>query len=206
MMSESQNVRQGDCISNIAYRNGFHWQTVWNHPDNSDLRQQREDPNALLPGDVVHIPDLVPKQEPGATEQRQRFRLRGVPAKLKLRLLVNDEPRANEPYELCVDGRWQRGDTDGDGYLEVSIPPDARTGELTVGSGEMQDRYPLRFGTVDPIDTDSGVAGRLQNLGYEQDDQDLETMIRAFQRHEGLTDTGEADASTRNRLREVFGE
>lgn len=204
-MPTQHRVRQGDCISSIAFASGFHWQILWQHPENAELNQRRQDPNMLLTGDLVQIPERTPKQEVGATEQRHRFRMLGVPAKLKLRLLVNDEPRANEPYQLNLDGRWEEGRTDAEGYLQTSIHPAVTTGQLVVGSGSLQDTYPLSFGTLDPIDTDSGVDGRLKDLGYDAD-ADRAGSIRAFQAKEGLAADGLVDEATRTRLKDSFGQ
>ena len=82
----------GDCISSIAFNHGFFWETLWNHGSNSELKSKRKDPNILKEGDVVHIPDLTLKQETCATEARHRFKLKGVPAKLRLRLVKNKDP------------------------------------------------------------------------------------------------------------------
>ena len=46
------------------------------------------------------------------------------------------------------------------------MPPDAREGTLTVGEGPTQDVYQLKFGTLDPIDTEDGVKKRLLDLGF----------------------------------------
>jgi N-acetylmuramoyl-L-alanine amidase len=48
---------QGDSTTRIAFRNGFFWKTVWEHPENSELKSKRKDPNILLPGDTVFIPE-----------------------------------------------------------------------------------------------------------------------------------------------------
>ena len=39
-------VRAGQDIGSIAHRNGFFWETVWQHPDNAELRRVR---SVLLP-------------------------------------------------------------------------------------------------------------------------------------------------------------
>ena len=80
-------VRRGECINSIAARYGFFWETVWNHGPNSDLKRERENPDHLLPGDVVVIPALREKHESRATEQKHRFRRKGVPIELVLRIL-----------------------------------------------------------------------------------------------------------------------
>src|SRR6267142_5017763 len=177
-MPTEKAVEQGDCISSISDAAGFFWSTIWNHADNSDLKQLRKDPNALLAGDVVVIPDKTPKEESCATEQTHKFKKKGTPAKLKIRLMIDDEPRENQPYKLQIDGKWVKdGTTDGDGFLEVSIPPGAVRGVLRVGSGERVDEYQLGLGTLDPIDTDTGVKGRLHGLGYHAQDDDLSPAI-----------------------------
>src|SRR5215831_17670112 len=115
-------VRQGECLSSISERYGFKWQTLWDDEHNSDLKRERHDPNVLYPDDVVYIPDKRLKEESGATDQRHHFKLTGVPAKLRIRLMADDEPRCHERYTLDVDGRLFTGETDGDGWLKQSVP------------------------------------------------------------------------------------
>jgi len=197
-------VQQGECITSIADRLGLSWQRIWNHPENLGLRQQRKDPNVLYPGDAVFVPDLELREESRATDQRHRFKKTGEPAKLNLRLLIEDQPRAGEAYRLVIDGVSITGTVDGSGHIKQSLPPGATSGMLYVGSGATQDVYKLQFGNLDPIDTPEGVAGRLRSLGYGTDE--ISEAIRAFQEKERLSVTGEADDATRNRLVNRFGQ
>ena len=199
-------VAQGDCISSIAERYGFFWSSLWNHADNAPLKEKRKNPNALLPGDTLAIPEKQMKEASCSTETRHRFTKKGTPAKLKIRLVLDDQPRANESYQLEIDGEWVDGSTDGDGYLEQWISPGASRGLLRIGSAERVDEYVLAFGTLDPIDTDSGVKGRLTALGYRIDGDDLIPAISTFQKDEQLNVTGAVDEPTRNRLKERFGQ
>ena len=204
-MATQHTVRQGECISSISDRYGFFCETVWNHADNARLKRERGDPNVLLPGDIVMIPDKRKGSVSGASEQRHRFRVKGVPAKLKIRLMIDDEPRANEPYTLMIDDTVHaEGTTDGDGYVDESIPPGARAGKLIVGQDDHQDIYELNLGAIDPIEVDTGVLKRLENLGYDVSGG-LEAAVRAFQEAEGLNVTGGMDAATQARLKERFG-
>ncbi len=87
-------VAPGECISSVAYQHGFFWETLWNHGDNAGLKKERKDPNVLHPGDVVVIPDLTVKEESCATEQVHEFRLKGVPARLNIKVV---RPKAPKP-------------------------------------------------------------------------------------------------------------
>jgi peptidoglycan hydrolase-like protein with peptidoglycan-binding domain len=204
MQMPTYKVAQGDCLSSIAERFGFFPDALWSLPENAELKQKRKDPNVLYPGDSVFVPDLRPKEAFCGTDQRHSFRKKGVPAKLKLRLMDDDQPRKTIPYQLEIDGRWLSGATDGDGYLEHPIPPSARKGKLLVGEGPTKDVYELQFGTLDPIETEEGVRGRLTNLGYAG--ENLSEALKAFQQRTGLPMTGEIDAALRTRLREDFGQ
>jgi len=202
-------VRQGDCISSIAHKNGHFWEKVWNHPSNGSLRATRKDPNVLLPGDVVFVPDKEEKTESGATDTQHRFKKKGVPAKLRLRLCDDDEPRANQAYTLEIDGKVFRGTTDGEGRIEQAIAPDSKKGKLTVG--DAGDEYVLNLGHIDPVDEISGVQARLNNMGFDCGPADgrmgprTRMALREFQKSEELDETGEIDDETRQRLSQEFG-
>src|SRR6266513_1126451 len=202
-------VKQGDCMTSIAFEYGFLETTIWNHPQNSELKRKRKDRNILYPEDVVYIPDKQEKQESRVTEKRHRFRRKGLPAKLKIRLLRNEKPRANEKYLLEIDGKVFSGQTDAKGWIKQPIPPNATGGKLILNNGD--EEYPLALGSIDPIDEITGVQGRLQNLGFysgEVDgemDPDTEAAIKNFQAAKGLPATGEPDQQTKDALKNDYG-
>jgi hypothetical protein len=202
-------VKQGECISSIARDAGHFWETIWNDAANAELREVRKDPNVLLPDDRVHVPPIRPKQEPGETERRHRFIRRGEPAMLRLRVLDQDVPRADEPYTVEIDGETYRGRTDGDGHIRCPIAGNARKALLTVGEEPDQQSLVLTLGGVDPIDALSGIQGRLNNLGFDCGPVDNELgpqtrrALRKFQAKHGLEITGRPDKWTRSKLEKV---
>jgi hypothetical protein len=62
--------------------------------------------------------------------------------------------------------------------------------------------WSLRIGHMNPIDHDSGVIARLQNLGF--DCGDLASSIRAFQEKVGLEATGTIDDALREKLKTYY--
>ena len=198
-------VQQGECLSSIAFRFGFFPDTLWKHGENSDLRRKRKNPNALAPGDVLVIPEKELKEVAKQPEHRYRFRKKGVPAQLNLKVLNEGEPVANQPFVLVVDGVSRSGTTDGQGGISVDIVPDARHAALTVGQGGAAIHYELELGHLDPIDTISGVQQRLRNLGFDcpEDGQlGVETIaaLRAYQADCQIKVTGQIDSATRVQL------
>ncbi|HEV7925628.1 MAG TPA: peptidoglycan-binding domain-containing protein [Verrucomicrobiae bacterium] len=210
-MPQDYVVQSGDCISSIAYENGFFWKTLWNLSQNAGLKSKRKNPNVLLAGDIVHIPDLRIKQEPGATEKRHKFRLKGVPEKLRMKLLdANHKPRANLDYIIIIDGNSRRGTTDGNGELIESIPPNAKSGKIVL-AGDNTHPITLSLGHLDPISEVSGLKSRLLNLGFYKGpidgnfDDATKQAICAFQTKQGLPVTGVADDATTAQLQKAHG-
>ena len=208
-MPKKHKVKQGECISSIAELYGFFPDTLWDDPANAELKEKRKNPNTLLQGDVVVIPDKQLGNESAATEEQHRFRKKGVPAKLVLYLRCGSKPRSNETYKLNIDGSWTEGTTTEEGKIEIAIPPGAETGELYIG--ELQEKYPLLFGYIDPVSEISGAQSRLRNMGLYDGvvngvlDERTEKAIRLFQRTYEIPESGELDETTQSELKEVYG-
>lgn len=210
-MTSSHLVKAGDHVDRLAFKNGLLPDVIWDHPDNSELKERRVKGEILEPGDRIAIPEIRPKEESGATDACHRFRRKGVPARLELRLTVEGEPWADTAYDLDIDGNSESGETDGDGKISHAIPPDARQGRLIIGEGDDRCVYALSLGHLDPISGVKGVQHRLNNLGYRVGEPDgvLSDKTRAavarFQCAVGLEETGEIDDTTRARLEETHG-
>ncbi len=213
-MPDSYVVQDNDCLSSIAHRRGFSWQTLWDAPDNADLKNLRKDPNVLCAGDVVVIPDKVLKKVDAAVENRHRFKRKGIPAKLHLRFLdAAGKPRKNLPYKLKVDGVLSSGETSGEGRVDVSIPPDAQCAQFTLtdSAGKVLDLYEFTLGQLNPVTTVSGLQQRLVNLGFNCRPVDgtfspaTRAAMNCFQRSMKLAETAAPDDATRQKLLERHG-
>lgn len=194
-MAEDHTIRQGESVMSIAEGNGFLCETLWNHPKNSQLKAKRGDPNVLMPGDVLHIPDRGEKKESAGLEQCHNFKRKGIPAVVRIVLrkpkeepdgkveqeatdpseykepepkASDDEPMADVPYAVYADGKFIKdGKTGGDGKIEAKIPPAASGAWIVLDPGTPKERtVNLNIRAMDPIEEISGVCKRLNNLGY----------------------------------------
>ncbi len=204
-------VRQGECLLSIAEASGHFWQRIWNHRDNAPVRSARSDAMVILPGDRLVIPPIEPDEESGATEQRHRFRRKGVPAVLKLQMMRDGEPRADEPWELELDSKLLEGTTDGDGRITITIEPGARAGLLRVGTDEEKTIQMIELGHLAPHDTVLGTQQRLGSLGYFEGREDgqwsdtLKRAINTFLTTSGLEPEDNVSHDTLTRIRDAHG-
>jgi N-acetylmuramoyl-L-alanine amidase len=198
-------VVEGDSVASLALENGVLPETIWNHPDNLDLRLLRKDMNVLMPGDILTIPEIQIADFTRPVDQMHRFQLKGALAVYRLQVFDVEVPRACQGYTLVVDKKiTYKGTTDKSGTFEHKIPADSSEAELTIGEDHAQ--LSIRFGYLDPIDEVTGVKKRLRNLGFyagEVDavlDDDTIDALKYFQLRFGLPATGQIDGDTRTKL------
>lgn len=214
-MSSYRLVRQGECLSSIAAKAGLKsWEDIYRHPNNAKLREQRPNPNVILPGDRVFIPDITKGMEQGATEQRHEFRLLREPSVLKICLLDEAwQPLAHKSYTLTIGLEVREGSLDGDGKFEETIPVDIQSIKLMVVLAPPDDTasWTLNLKHLDPVEEIVGIQERLNNLSLAPGAIDgivgskTEEAIRRFQKAHGLEETGVIDAALRQKLKEIYG-
>lgn len=212
-MPRMYSIQAGDNLANIAYENGLLVETLWMHPDNEALRSKRPDKAILMPGDLLAIPDKEISTVEGVTGKRHRFRLKDVPHLFSIQLFDNEAPRRLQAYKLTVRGPGfsakRDGTTDDLGVVTAYIPPRSVQGRLSIDDGQSTPlELDIKFGTLDPVEELSGVQKRLANLGFHcptdgQPSEASNRAIEAFQRRFSLAPTGEIDAATRRRLRDM---
>jgi hypothetical protein len=144
------------------------------------------------------------------TDAKHTFVLKGRLCKLRLCLLEAGQPRANQPYRLTIDDDTEiTGTTDGEGWIEVSIPPNSKKGGLMVGNNPLDAPYTLNLGGMDPITEPKGIQKRLRNLGFACEvtgsmDDATRVALAMFQKGEDLEPTGEPDRDTLDKLKTRF--
>jgi hypothetical protein len=206
-------VQQGECLTSLATRYRLKdWRELYHHPDNDSLRELLRDPHALLPGDVVAIPDREERAVECATGRLHRFLVRRRTVEFRVRLVDGaGTPHAGKRFALRVDDHEIEQRTDADGFVDASVPPEATSAHLRVWFDDEDDEpdldYEIAIGHLDPVETITGVQARLDNLGFACEvtgrlDEATLWAMRAFRAHHGLPGGGdEPDDALRAKLR-----
>lgn len=211
-------VKRGECLSSLAARYSFpDYRTIYDHPENADLRKRRPNPNLLLPGDRVYVPNWQLKQYSLPTDATHKFKMRGGKVWLRLRI-CNDqhEPVDAADYVLDVEGVRTSGRTDADGLLAVVIPAKADRARLELSyrdsTGCAVTRcWSLQLGDMDPVSELTGIQARLNNLGFWCGEVDgimgprTKAAVRRFQEWAGLTVDGIPGPKTQGSLEQKHG-
>ena len=204
-------VQQGDHISGIAEQFGFQKiETIWNHPNNDELKKLRKNPHILFPGDSVFIPDKAPKSESAATTKVTTFEIDITKLILNLKFQnLHGDPIASEPVAIAVEEKnVPPFTTDGDGKTSSEIAKSAKDGLLLINKIHLR----IKIGHLDPVDKQSGQIARLNNLGYEAGDtatvdaDAFRSAVEEFQcDNPPLPVTGDCNVNTQSKLEKVHG-
>lgn len=207
-------VNSGECLSVIAARYGFaDYKTIYDHPDNAELKKQRPNPNLIYPGDEVFIPARGGKTVEIAAGKAYAFTLKRAKKALRIVIQKHDGTAlGGEAGILSIGGKNIPVTSDGGGKIEQMVPIDERQATLTIAGRVLK----LRFGNLNPIGEtpDGGVTGakgRLKNLGYDVPDSldsfddSTHAAIALFQHDHKLIVTGKLDAATAKQLASTHG-
>jgi N-acetylmuramoyl-L-alanine amidase len=128
-----------------------------------------------------------------------------------------ERPVDSAPYDLILcSGEMISGTTGPDGLVECPIPANLEQAVLDVmitrnESQSVLQRWTLRLGHLDPVDTVSGIQARLNNLGFDCGEVDgvagpkTEASVRHFQKWAALEIDGIAGPKTQNKLKQEHG-
>lgn len=165
-------VEPGDTVSSISTFYGItEWEDrVWNAPENAKLKEARPNPNELMPGDEVYIPELEEKQESRPTDAWHDFHVVRNKRFLRLRLQNADGSAiAERPYTLEPDPTFrgvfvQQGQaTDADGRIEEEIPHTLTHATLVLPDDNLRVR--LQIGFLQPLPSTEPVKAPSMDVG-----------------------------------------
>jgi N-acetylmuramoyl-L-alanine amidase len=215
-------VAPGDRLSKIAHERGVAPETIWDHPENAELKKKRAHGEILMPGDRVFIPEKKPEQLSVKPKEVNHFEVETIPSHIKVHLAMGAEPfPAGKSFEVVIDGVSQgKIETKGEGLVELYVEPHVT--KVTLRCEDPPFECDLLVGHLDPIDESGGVEQRLNNLGYhcpitapalpgaskaEEDAREknkglVARAFRRFQEDAGLPPTGVADEATLKKLDE----
>lgn len=207
-------VRPGECLSGIALHYGFgDYRVVWNDPGNARLRRERRNPNVLLPGDVVNIPDRTVKTVSAGTRTCHTVIVKRPTKELRVAFADGTGKALGvTDYVLVADGDRRTGKTDGSGLLRSELPIRLRDVVVEIAGRRLR----LELGALNPIGElanydATGIQQRLRNLGYDVGPIDgicgvrTRSALRLFQAEHDLAIDGETGAATLDKLIEVHG-
>ena len=208
-MPSNHNVEQGDHISKIAEKHHFFdYNIIWDDGANAAIKAKRDNPHVLNPGDVVVIPDKTEKKETRPTTKMHVFKVKRQ--KLQLWIEVHnydDEVAANADMVFKVEGAEKALKLGASGTVYKPIKVSDGEGHLKVEALNIDTA--MKIGYLDPVEEPTGQHARLNNLGYNAgtvgnpDPEQLKSAVEEFQCDNSLPLTGECDAATRAKLKEI---
>lgn len=210
------NIRQGDTILKIAQKYRLPWEKIWDDPQNKELRDSREDdPDLLMPGDVIVIPEIETKKVDCATEKKHRFKAKVPKREFYLELIDSEgELLGDHTYKLKIEHQIFEGDCSEP--IDIDLPRSATSGELIIFTEDKIeiDKINLQFDHIDPfVEVDesvSSIQARLNNLGYFSGAVDgklgelTEQAVRRFQINNDMEVTGKCQDII-EKLKELYG-
>jgi Putative peptidoglycan binding domain len=203
--------------------------TVFDAPENAELKRLRVNPNTLADDDVVSVPVLAAKVATGSTNQTLLFTLNADELLLNIRLQdATRKPLVGRAVHLVLGARSITNPTpdlfrpidrvtDANGEISVEMNINVSEGELSLHeTAELTSPVVavmrLLVGTLQPANTSAGQRARLNNMGYfagfsDGDTQQIKWAIEEFQHDHGLKPTGRTDDPvTFNTIARVHGD
>jgi hypothetical protein len=169
-MSSIHVVVDGEHLPGIAAKFGFSsFRTIFDHPENAELKKLRPNPNVLVPGDKVFIPDRELRNEEGATGQRNEFVRAGELLELRVKVVDLGEKPLPGPCELAIE-LVRVPMTESQNIFSAPIAPNVTRATMEFSTPDpgknQQQKFPLFVGGLDDVKEFSGQQQRLNNLGY----------------------------------------
>jgi hypothetical protein len=115
-------VKAGDCFSSIARANGYYkYSTLYQHADNTATRLVRTNPNMLVAGDIVSVPDKRKKKVALVLDGTRNLVIRRESTSLQVYISLIDKTVRPAPTSLQFSGGGKNSAAlpDGGGKVEL---------------------------------------------------------------------------------------
>lgn len=135
-MAKTHTVHEGDCCSSLAASHGFlDYKGIHDAAENADLKKARPNPNTLVEGDKVVIPDKQEKKASAAAGASHKFVVKKAGVTLQIALLDKaDQPIKGKDWTLKIGGKKLKG-TSPDGRISQDIDATAKSAVLEIDCG-----------------------------------------------------------------------
>lgn len=164
-------VADGDRMSKIAHDNGFADYHALYMAQPEAFRKKRPNPEILMPGDEIVLPDKIEEKHSAADRKAQKYEEDTKLPEVRVTLVSAGQAVANRTFTVIVDPPAGRPaaplgtvKSDGKGAVKLHVDPGARKVILVCQDPPFQ--VALRLGTLRPVTEPGGVEQRLDNLGY----------------------------------------
>lgn len=160
-------------MSSISLEHGHMWKTLWDDPNNAELKSVRKDPNILHKGDEISILDIRIKNVKVSSDAKHSFKRLGVPAKLRIRFMEDKfdaaaaEPDCPEPHSNGINSESESAATTSEPLEQV---PCANTPYSIDIDGQLSDGTTDSDGYIDiPLIPNAEKAIIRMNPGSEKE-------------------------------------
>lgn len=125
-------VKPGDCFNSIAKQHGFYnYLTLYGHGDNAAIKGNRKNPNQLVEGDPVSIPEKRQKKMPLDLDRDKKFMVDRKKVKLRIAIKdVEDKALALQEIKVMVGSLTSTAMPNSAGLVELEIDPAPKSGLL----------------------------------------------------------------------------
>lgn len=137
-MATVHTVKSGESLSVIAQQYGFRsWKAIYDHPSNSEFRQKRPNPNLIMAGDKISIPEKTSKTVEAETGKEHTYKAASGKQKIEFMVTFIDSLNSTDAVpELTAtlvlpDGT--KGDHNADSKGTILLAePDISSGKVDV--------------------------------------------------------------------------
>ncbi|NTS78587.1 peptidoglycan-binding protein [Catenovulum sp. SM1970] len=217
--AQQHRVSKGQTLNQIAKQYGFATaEEIYQHSDNTDFRQLRDNPNLIVEGDTINIPARAAKTLSLAVNEQHEISLPQPPQDTFELLLKNSKGETLAGKRVVFDLGAQHIDQvlGQDGKLTLDITDESLDSvEVKIyadaQASEPMAIFDMAIGEMPPVSEVKGVQARCNALGHDCGIADgivgrkTRAGVKSFQTAHQLEVDGIAGPKTKAKLQTVYG-